>query len=739
MSVLQNDKKVLEEGRKSPLKNVDASLVDQGVDKLVAKLLEDEIGQKISNLWERGNANRVQWLERMGAWLSSWDEHLMSDAEGPFAGSSNLHLPVPLIVIKTLHARFLQALLGVDPPFNLKARAEAFTDRVPLVSDLMRYTINDWANHYQGIEEVLDKWVWSWISVGSGIKKWMWDVEYTSYVGVVTKQQPQPPKSGVDPQTGAEIFIPQPPKDVEVEEEITEKVFEGPACKFIELEDIVIIGGEGDPDRADTVIQQDFLTASELFTLGDRKVFRSVAVDAVINSGPDRRDAQVNSLLQNARSKNAGQAQVDTDYDHDRYQVLEAHLKYDVMGNGIFSDIIVHIHKKSRELLRATYLRRVNKSGERPFKKIDFQLRNGQEFAVGMIEMLYPLSKEMDAIHNMRIDFGLVSVMPFGFYRASSSMDATKIDIEPGVMIPLDNPQQDVYFPNLGNRTIFGMQEEEALQSMIERLTGISDLNLGIPGAQGATRTATGTRAMVGESSSNLDVHLRRLNRGWKKSLEYLLHMLQQRVEPGLQFRITGEDGSDYWGQVKRQKDIAGDYDIEVSPNTASSNKQIQQDIANQIMQLTANPLDIQLQIVDAGARYEALKNMYQSLGVKDYGRYVKKPQNYVRQYSPEESANRVLRGENCAVLPSDDHQGFLDYFEHIYKTDELLGQFSADQVMSLKKQALKHEQMLQAMKAMQGQAANAQQMQLNAQNSAQQAPVGLSAMKSPQAPPAQN
>lgn len=728
MSVLNNDKKVLQEGRKAILKDVDASLVDQNVSPLVKKLVEDGVGEKVSSMWDKGNSNRVLWLERLGAWLTSWDEHLVSDAEGPFAGSSNLHLPMPLIVVKTLHARFLQALLGVDPPFHIRARAEAFTDRVPLISDLMRYTMYDWANKRKGIEEVLDKWVWSWVTVGSGIIKWMWDCEYTSYLAVENVQVPAAPKFVINPMTGAEEAIPQF-KMEEQEVRKTEKVFDGPLCKFIELEDLVIIGGDGDPDEADAVLHQDWLTASQMWTLADRKVFIKDSVEEVIQGGSDREDGQVNSALKTQRAQNAGKAETDTDLDSDRYNIIEAYLKYDVDGSGITSDIIVWVHKRSRIILKATYLRRVNKAGERPFKKIDFQMRNGQEYGVGMIEMLYPLSKEMDAQHNMRIDFGLIATAPFGFYRASSSLDPTKISYEPGMLIPVDNPQTDIVFPNLGNRTIFGMQEEQAIQTMVDRLTGISDLNLGVLGAQGATRTATGTRALIGESSSNLDVHLRRLNRGWRRSIEYLLHMLQQRVPNGLQFRLTGDDGSDYWRQVKSEKDIAGDFDIEVSPNSASSNKQIQQETATQIMALTSNPLDIQLQIVNQGGRYEALKNMLQSMGVKDYGRYISKPQGYQRIFTPEEMANRVLRGVDVPVSPNDDHQGFLDYFKHIVENDELLGQFNEEQTVMLAKHAQKVEAMMGAMQQMEAQAANARQMQSNAANSQQQAPVGLNPM----------
>src|SRR5690606_36348476 len=98
------------------------------------------------------------------------------------------------------------------------------------------------------------------------------------------------------------------------------------------------------------------------------------------------------------------------------------------------------------------------------------------------------------------------------------------------------------------------------------RLTGISDLTLGLLNQQGAARTATGARAILGESTANLDVHLRRLNLGWKKALEYLLHMLQQRIPDGFSFRLTGDDGSSYWAYIKTRDDLEGDFDVEVSP-----------------------------------------------------------------------------------------------------------------------------------------------------------------------------
>lgn len=737
MSTIQNDKKVTEEGRK-PLKDVKAELRDQSIARLIKKLEDDNVPHKVSSMWSVGNANRSNWLERQREYLAGWDDHLVgsgADGGGAFEGSSSLHLPTLFNVAKVMHARFLQALLAIDPPFFIKARTEASVDRVGMITDVMRYAVNDWANRGLGIETALDQWVWSWITTGSGIIKLRWDCEYTSWVDVEDVEEDDTPDFVID-QEGKERLIPKK-KTVEKEIEVTKKVFEGPIVDFVEVEDLLIIGGGGDPDKADAVIHQDYLTSSELWTLADRGVFSEEAVRKVIEGGSDMTASGPNSILKQDRSEASGQSSADTSIDHDRYQILETYMKYDANGSGIFSDLVVWMHERSRTILKATYLRRMNKAGERPFKKIDFHMRNGQEMGIGIVEILYPYALEMDCMHNMRIDFGLISTMPYGFYRPSSSINPETISLEPGALIPVDNPQTDVYFPNLGNRTVFGMQEEMALQQMIDRLTSISDLNMGVVGGQGATRTATGVKALVGESSANLDVYLRRMNRGWKRALEYLLHMLQQRIPEGLAFRVTGETGSDYWRQVRDEQDIAGDFDIEVSPNSSSSNKGIQQDVAQQILQLTSNPLDIQLQLITPVQRYEALRNYLQSLGIKEYGRYISKPANYQAAMSPEEEANRILRGIEVPVQPQMDHKGFIDFFDYLFKHDELLGQFNEAQTVKLAVQAKKHKDMMEALDAQAAQQANVAQQSANAAQSTSMAPVGTGAPAAPVAPQA--
>jgi len=714
MSDFQNDGRIARNHKNPFDESIEASVRDQIPKKLLAKLREMDMGHKVRDLWNRGNTDRSAWLERQQEYLAQWDEFLLPVNNGPFELSSNLHIPMPFIVAKTYHARMMQAIAANDPV--AEARRPDSADRAEAVSQMMRFAINDWVNRGQGMDELLDRWIWEWCTTGVGIKKWRWDVHYSKYMDVETVTKPGPPEYRVAPD-GTEQAVPTFVK-VEQEVERVRKCYDQPACESVLGEDFIMIGGEGDPEQADHCFHRQWLTKSELYTLAYRKVFDEEIVTSIIaESGRDSRHLDQAGNIKEQRRLDAGQMNIQPAIELDRYAIIEAYMRADIDDSGIDSDIVLWVHQKSGKILRATYLHRVNRNGKRPFIKIDFHKRTGQTYGIGLIETLYPLSKEMDMMHNTRIDFGMLSTMPFAFYRASSSLEPEKIRFEPGQLIPVDNPQTDVYFPNLGNRTSFGMQEEQAIQTMVERLTGISDLSLGAnSGTQGALRTATGARALVGEASTNLDVHLKRLFRGYKQSLQYLFSLMQQRLPADFAYKVTGDDGSEYWSVIKDKAEIEYlDVDFEIDPSSAASNPDIRLQRAQSVLSTVMNPLLLQTGVVKPSGLFEATKDYLLALGKKNFAKFLAKPADYSVQLSPEDVANRVLRGIDVPVLPTDDNQGFLAYFEELMKHDELLGQFDQQQIMALQIQAKKREQLLQAMQQQQAQAANVQQQQTNA------------------------
>lgn len=710
-SALQESKPVK---RRKPLgKDNEVPLIDKYQITLAKKLNDDAVGHKITTVWSTGNSNRTEWLQRQADYLSEWDEFIdNSDVRtGPWESSSNIHLPITLIAVKALHARMYAALMSVQPPFNSKPLDEAATVAQPLVDGVMSYALREWINNFKGAEEIVDKWLWDWVATGSGLLKLRWDRKFARYVDVVEKEITEPVVVKMPDGT---TLVQQKKKKVQRDEAVTKIVFEGPVFDRILPEDLLIIGGNGDISEADVIQHRFFMTRSELYSAADQAVFDPEIVNEILEMGNDSETGDQADMLKQNRQTNSGVITLDTPVDHDRFEIIESYMKLDVNDDGLDEDVIVWVHKRSSKVLRATYLHRVYKSGIKPFVKIDFMMRQGQTYGMGVPEIIYPIAREIDAMHNIKVDFGILSTMPFGFYRPSSGINPADIEIEPGKLIPLNDPQGDIYFPQMGNRTMFAAEEEATLLGFIERLISISDINLGVIGRQGAARTATGVATLVSENNSNLDIFIKRMQRGWKQALRGLFQMLQQRMPAEMWIRITGEDGQLYPFRIGRE-DIQFKYDFDIDANSASSNKAVNREVAQQILNVCSNPLYIQIGIVSPENTYQAAKNWFSSLDIKDFARYITKPTDQEVFLTPEQEFNRLNRGIPVPIHPAANHEGFINYVKMIFANDDMLGLLKPEQAERLADQASQHMQMIEALSQQQAQVNNRQQQQINA------------------------
>jgi hypothetical protein len=706
-SVLQPSKPIKKRVKLGP--EAQASLVDRVPAKLFERLQEMKAGQKMAELWHLGNANRTEWLDRQAKYLATWDEFIDNEdvARGPWANSSNLHLPITLTACKAMHARMYAALMGVSPPFNAKPLDEASTVALPLVEGVMAYALREWINYRQGVAEVVDRWLWEWVTTGTGIKKLRWDCTYSRYVEVYEERI-----LTKDVNEAGELIS--KVEVVEKERPVTKRTFDGPVADIVHPEDLLIIGGDGDPDRADVTIHRYYLTRSELYALADRGVFNADAVEEMLEGGNDAEHVDTASGLKIDKTINSGIIQENHPADHDRFEILECYCKLDENKDGLDENLIIWVHPKSKLELRATYLERVLEGGQTPFSKIDFLKKSGHPFGMGIPEILYALQKEVDAMHNVRIDFGILATMPFGFYRPSSGLDAQRIDLEPGKLIPTNDPQSDVFFPQMGNRTFFSDSEEGSLLAYIERLISISDINLGRIGGQGAARTATGVSALVSENNANLDIFIKRMQRGWKKTLRLLFQMLQKRMPKEMWIRITGDDGKFYPFRIQRG-DIQACYDFDIDANSVNSNKAVTREIAQQTLNMCLNPLLIQTGVVTPENIYEAVKEWLVSLEKKDFARFITKPTDQEAFLTPEQEAQRIIRSIPVPIHPAMNHAGFVNYVRMMFATDELIGSLDQEAAKRLADQASKHMQMQQAMEQQAAQQANMRQQQINA------------------------
>lgn len=722
MSTSQNDKDNIEyrvrkpdEGSEKKLDEIfKASLRDATVENLVKKANELELGKKMQTSWLQHKSHVEANQQRMEV-LQNWDEYI-DDFDMGYDGTSNIHLPLPMIVLKTFHARMFQALFAVDPPFSVRAMQEAYQDDVDMVYGLMAWTLKEWCNYNEGVEAVADRWLWNWCAFGSAVLKLRWDCRYTRYIDVedIYLKGPSSYEVIIDPDTGSVQEIEKPSViRSQRERAVTEKTFEGPCIEFVPKEDIAIIGGK-DIQTCDMVIHRTYLTADQLQTEALRKVFDQDLVDEMINGGPHSESGKPGQSIKQDREVTSGIQTLDIPEDQDRYEILECYVEVDVNNDGLNESVILWVDNNSGAVLRATYIHRVLRGGKRPFANIEFIPREGHAYAMGLLELIHPISVELDMIHNIKVDIGIMAAQPIGFYRAATGMDPIKLRIKPGDLIPVDDPGSHVFFPNLGDRSGFFKDEEAILMQHIERLTSINDINTATLGRQGAARTATGVSALVSENSANLDIFIKRMQRGWRQVLRVLWQMLQQRLPDGTEFRITGRDGREYFQRVNRMN-IQQRVDFYIEATSANSNRMVQLEQSMQVLAQCMNPLFLQIGIIKPSGIYEALKDYFQHLGKKDYARFIERPQGVTRQLTAEEELARIVAGKKVQITPDMDHEGFAKLAELMLANEEAVSYYGAAGVEAIKAQKSQHEALQKSMEAQAGQIAQANQQQNNA------------------------
>lgn len=691
-----------------------ASLRDATVENLVKKCNDLELGLKVQKAWLQHKAHVEEHNQRMQK-LQNWDEYI-EEFDFGYDGESNVHLPLPMIVLKTFHARMFQALFAVDPPFAVRAMQEAYQDDVDMVYGLMSWTLKEWANHNEGVEDTADRWLWNWAGWGNGTLKLRWDCKYTRYMDVEDfyTRGPSTWEVIIDPETGTVEEVEKPSViRGQRERAVTEKIFEGPVVEYIQKEDFAMIGGR-DVQLCDMVIHRSFYNASQLQSEALRGVFDQEAVDQMIEGGPHAEAGRPGMDIKQDREINSGIQTLDIPEDLDRYEVLEAHFEADVNSDGLNESIIVWVDNQRGTVLRATYAHRVNRGGKRPFVNIEFIPREGHGYAMGLLELIHPISVELDFIHNIKVDIGMTAAMPIGFYRAATGLDPIKLRIKPGDLIPVDDPSSHVFFPNLGDRSGFFKDEEMILLQHVERLTAINDINTATLGRQGAARTATGVSQLVAENSANLDIFIKRMQRGWRQLLRIMWQTLQQRLPDGTEFRVTGKNGKEYFRRVNRMN-IQQRVDFFLEATSANSNRMIQLEQTMQVLAQTMNPLFLQLQIVTPGGVYEALKDYFQALQRKDYARFIQRPPQIIRQLTAEEELARVVNGKSVPITPDMDHARFIELAQELMGQDGVEQMYGAPQLEAVRSQMNQHQAIMQAMEAQSKQIAQAQQQGFNA------------------------
>jgi len=341
----------------------------------------------------------------------------------------------------------------------------------------------------------------------------------------------------------------------------------------------------------------------------------------------------------------------------DSYPVkcYEGQIAYDINHDGVREQCVflcLADAKNEKGYLAGKPLHTVSRIGKKSWLIRPFLRRPGLIYGKGIPELVRHLHKEMNAIHNQRIDAGNMVIAPFFFYRAGSGMQPETLEIGPGMGIPLDDPQRDVFFPNYNaGRLTVSFQEENIVMDLIEKLTFLTPAMLG---RETASRpTARGTLAVIAQGEQKFGLLAARVQRIFSDLITMTRQLYEENMPPDIQKRVLGKDGNPVWGMLSPET-IAGQYDammeIDLTAGDIAFEKQADQLIYQTFIQdptVQTNP----------SFMWEIKAGYLRSLNKKDIEKYIgPKPDMGVNEGDVDDENIMVSQEMNPKISPQDDH-----------------------------------------------------------------------------------
>lgn len=307
-----------------------------------------------------------------------------------------------------------------------------------------------------------------------------------------------------------------------------------------------------------------------------------------------------------------------------------------------------------RQSLKAIYPKM---RGKRPFVTASL-IKDGSFWSPGMAEMLEDIELELTVNNNLATDAGEKSGGAMWGYKPASGFAPKKFAYEPNMMIPLDDPKNDlVRFGFDFNPTHFQLQEQSK-RADAERIFGITDQNTGRSiDRPNAPRTARGQLALIEQGSirQSLDHTVLRLD--FREILFQIWQLDCCFAGPETFFRVTEEDAKglfetkDGFGAITPEERF-GQMDFDIKFATSSHSKEQRKEREATVMQaLFSLPIIAQ----NPAAQWQLADDFLKSYGKPGMGKYMPKPAELNIPLEPKDEWALMEQGEDVHPHPDDD------------------------------------------------------------------------------------
>jgi hypothetical protein len=307
----------------------------------------------------------------------------------------------------------------------------------------------------------------------------------------------------------------------------------------------------------------------------------------------------------------------------------------------------------------------------RPFVESSM-CKDGTYWSPGMCEMLIDLEDELKVNHNLGTEGAQLATSPPVGYRPASGVTPETIVLKPGLGIPLDNPQTDIvqlqYRVNLEALT----WKEQSVLAFGEKLTGLSDLQLGRQSDRpNAPRTATQTVKLLEEGNVRISLDTKVLREDMALVLGHFWDLEFMFSPEQTFFRVTEEDADGLFetnngAAAITMEDRDGRYDFRLEFAGSVWSKEVKKEQA-----LARYQLDLQNPLIvnNPRALWSVTNSAHEALGDPNFGDLVPEPEAADIPVNPMHEWTRIQEGEDVHVNPMDNDQvhmirHFKDYQE---------------------------------------------------------------------------
>ena len=418
--------------------------------------------------------------------------------------------------------------------------------------------------------------------------------------------------------------------------------------KFVPADDLIVPYTATSLDDAEAIIHRVKISENELRKQQVAGFYRDIEIG---KPGDKESDVEKKERELEGVTKSANE---------DVYTLLECHVNLDIEGfedvnqqtgepSGIKLPYIVTLEEGSREILS---IKRNYEVGDPKKNKIQyfvhFKFLPGLGFyGFGLIHMIGGLSRTATAALRQLLDAGTLSNLPAGFKMRGIRIRDDAQSIQPGEFRDVDAPGGNL-------RDSFMMlpfkEPSQTLLSLMgvvvqagQRFASIADMQVGEGNQQAAVGT---TVALLERGSRTMSAIHKRIYSALKNEFQLMARVFKLYLPQQYPYDVVGGQ------RMIMQSDFDDRVDIlpVADPNIFSQTQRIS--LAQTELQLaTSNP--------QMHNMYNAYRNMYEALGVKNIDSVLVKPQQPMPQ-DPALEHIQALGGRPFQAFPGQNHRAHI-------------------------------------------------------------------------------